>query len=247
MLQDYGSALLDLVLPLVCAGCGVAGVAWCVRCAAALAWQCGRPAMVSPSPAPPGLPPVIAAARYRDAVRSAIVAFKDDGRRDLAGVLAQALAAAIGPYAAVAGPITLVCVPSTPAALRRRGDAPVEMLARRGARLIRPPPSVVPVLRVTRRVADQASLDRVARAANVTGAYSVAPRAARHLARVVAARPVVLVDDVVTTGATLAEAARAMHAAGIPVLGAAVVAATELHRADRPRPPPGMARSGVAD
>ena len=111
LLRQYGSAVLDLVLPLVCAGCGVAGVAWCGRCAAWLDWRIRHPAVVSPSPAPAGLPLVIAAAPYKDSVRRAIVAFKDDGRRDLADVLARALAAGIAPFAAAAGPIVLVCVP----------------------------------------------------------------------------------------------------------------------------------------
>lgn len=240
--RRYGSALLDLVLPLACAGCGATGVGWCARCAAQVDRLRRGPTVVVPWPEPAGLPTVVAAAPYRDAVRRALVAFKDGGRRDLAGILAPALAAALAPYPAATGPVAVVLVPSSRAALRRRGDWPLESLARRAADLVGPAVAVVPVLRGTRPVADQARLGRAERAANLSGAYAVRSGAARC----VAGRAVVVVDDVMTTGATLAEAARALRAAGIPVLGAAVVAATERNQADRPRPPPGLAPARTA-
>ncbi len=82
--------------------------------------------------------------------------------------------------------------------------------------------SFQPALTSVRRRRDQVGLDRAARAANV--AASMAPTtAALRLPRDV---PVVLVDDVVTTGATLGEAARALRACGVEPVAAAVVAAT---------------------
>jgi predicted amidophosphoribosyltransferase len=65
---------------------------------------------------------------------------------------------------------------------------------------------------------DQAGLDRVQRLANLAGAF--------RAVGVHPSGPVVVVDDIVTTGATLAEAVRACQAAGRPVIGGAVVAAT---------------------
>ncbi|WP_369688378.1 ComF family protein [Actinomadura macra] len=76
-------------------------------------------------------------------------------------------------------------------------------------------------LRHTRRVSDQAGLTVSERAANLAGALEAVPRAK------VAGRRVVLVDDVITTGATLAEAARALRAADAEVIGAATLAATQ--------------------
>jgi predicted amidophosphoribosyltransferase len=78
---------------------------------------------------------------------------------------------------------------------------------------------VRPLLRVVRRPADQAGLDAAARAANVAGRFGLRPRAT-------ASRAVVLVDDVLTTGATLREAQRALEDGGLAPIGAAVVAAT---------------------
>jgi predicted amidophosphoribosyltransferase len=81
--------------------------------------------------------------------------------------------------------------------------------------------SCVQALQHRRRVADQAGLTATARSANLTGAL----RARLDLRGV----RVIVVDDVVTTGATLTEAARALRAAGAEVPAAAVIAATERH------------------
>ncbi len=91
-------------------------------------------------------------------------------------------------------------------------------------------------------MADQARLDRAERAANLRGAYAVRPGPRPGSP----AYPCVLVDDVITTGATLAESARALRSAGVRVVGAAVVAATELRLAAGPqrRTPPGTGQAG---
>ncbi|MGH8969597.1 MAG: phosphoribosyltransferase family protein, partial [Actinomycetes bacterium] len=102
---------------------------------------------------------------------------------------------------------------------------PTARLARRAAAELRRagvPARVAPVIRAVRRVADQAGLDAAARAANVGGALTVP----RGLGRLVDGRRVVVVDDIITTGASLAESARALRASGADVVGAAVVAAT---------------------
>ena len=84
-------------------------------------------------------------------------------------------------------------------------------------------PPVLPVLRPRRRLADQSTLGHRERAANLSGAYAVRGGGAAELQ----GRMVVLVDDVVTTGATLAEAARVVRAKGGLVVGAATLAATQ--------------------
>lgn len=86
--------------------------------------------------------------------------------------------------------------------------------------------TVVAALRHVRRVADQAGLDARGRAANLAGALAVRREAQPRLE----GRPVVLVDDVLTTGATLAEAARALSSAGVSVCAGAVLAATPRSR-----------------
>jgi predicted amidophosphoribosyltransferase len=211
--------LLDLLLPQWCAGCGAEPGLLCARCRGLL----GSPARsAAPSPPPPGLPPAWAVARYEGPVRAMIVAHKESGRVGLARPLGMALAGSV--LAAGSGtPALVVPVPSTRAAVRHRGHDPtlriaaaaVDALRARGVDVRR-----VAALTHARRVADQSGLPVAGRAANLAGALRVARPGD------VAGRRVVLVDDVITTGFTLAEAARALRAAGAVVAAAAVVAAT---------------------
>ena len=217
--------LLDLVLPEHCAGCGRAGGQLCADCRAALA----APARVRwPDPVPAGLPTPWSVAAYDGPVRAAVVAGKEHGRTRLAGPLGEALARAVlaaGRAGDTREGLVLVPAPSRRAAVRARGHDPTLRMARRAAAVARDRGlgvSVAAVLRVSSRVRDQAGLDAAARAANLSGGLSVPAR----LRPLVAGRRVVLVDDVVTTGATLAEAARALRAVGAAVVAAATVAAT---------------------
>ncbi len=207
--------LLDLVLPRRCAGCASTGRPFCSSCAAVLALApLGR---VRPDPCPAGLPPLAAAAVYDAVVRRLLLAHKEKGCLGLTGPLGGALARAVGTLEPPR-PLVLVAVPSAPAAVRARGHDHAWRLARAAAARLGPHVQVARLLAPARAVADQSGLDRGERAANLHGAL-----------RCLQVRPgtkVVVVDDVVTTGATLVEAARALTAAGAVVVGCAVVAAT---------------------
>jgi len=210
-------ALLDawaLLLPVDCAGCGAPDRAVCAACRALFA---PRP---STHPLPDGTP-VVSALDYAGEVRAAVLALKEKGRTDVARRLAAPLAAAIaeaaraGPdagAAAAARPVELLAVPTSRAAYRRRGYDPVALLVRRAG--LRGAAELV----VTRRSAQQKKLGVAARASNREGSL----RARRPLD----GRRFVLVDDVLTSGATLAEAARAVRAAGGHVVSAATLAYT---------------------
>jgi predicted amidophosphoribosyltransferase len=129
-------------------------------------------------------------------LRTALLGYKERGRRDLAPALAALLAEAA---TELPGPLVLVPAPSRPAAARARGGDHVLRLCRALARspLRAGTVAVAPVLRAARGTRDSVGLDAAERAANLAGSL-----------RTVARRPppgtrVVLVDDVVTTGATL--------------------------------------------
>jgi predicted amidophosphoribosyltransferase len=224
-------AAFDLALPAECAGCGVLPGLLCEACGPALVGV-ARPAWPRPSPA--GLPPPWAVAGYDGAVRGALLAHKEHGRTALARPLGAALATSVravlsgepgGPQRS--GPVVLVPMPSRRGAVRERGRDPTLAIARQAARLLRDKGrdvSVRPVLRMAATVADQSGLDAAARAANLRGAVLLPDRWVGRLAG--RATRVVLVDDIITTGASLAAAAEAVRRAGIEVAGAAVVAAT---------------------
>lgn len=222
-------ALLDLVLPVSCPGCGVAGVPACPPCLATL----GRPARLAwPQPAPAGLPPPFAVADYAGAPRSFLLAYKEQGRIGLHHALGTALARSVAAALAADGRdrVWLVPVPSSAAARRARGDDVVARLALTAAQVLRRQgrsAGVVTALRHRRSVRDSAGLGAADRAANLAGAFAVTRAGRRRLS----GRTVVLVDDLVTTGATLAECAQPLRAAGADVVAAATVAATRRQAA----------------
>lgn len=212
-LRSVLAAAADLVLPGTCAGCGHPGPRWCPPCATALA------AAPQVSVLGDGTP-VHAAALHAGPARDLLLAVKERGRAEARDVVAAALAHVV---TALAGPrpVVLVPVPARAASRRLRGGDLVADLAARAARDRRAagvPTRVERVLRVRRRVLDQTALDAAGRRANLAGAL-VAVGA-------VPPGPCVVVDDVVTTGATAAEAVRALRAAGArKVLGVAALTA----------------------
>ncbi|TDB93766.1 phosphoribosyltransferase family protein, partial [Actinomadura sp. 7K534] len=232
--MNFLADLLDLILPEHCAGCGVAPVLLCDACALPLQGP-ARPARTAPE----GLPPPWTVTTYEGSLRAILAAYKEHGRTALAAPLGEALATAVKaaltpnhlPTAAEVhpghDPPTLVWVPSRRMATRRRGHDALRGLVNVAAHRLRTtgvPVICVDALRQRGRVADQAALTARERTANLAGALDVTTPTQ------IADRPVVLVDDVVTTGASLAEAARALRKAGADLLGTATIAATPRHR-----------------
>ncbi|MGW6276492.1 ComF family protein [Kribbella sp. NPDC055071] len=178
-----------------------------------------------PDPRPPGLPPPTASAPYADEIRRLINEHKENARyalaRPLGDVLTRAVLSALGEHRGV-----WVCpVPSDRGTVRKRGHDPLRRITKAAVRALRRQGidgRLADALTVVRRPDDQAGLSAERRTANLDGAFAVRSRWAERLTD----QPVLLVDDVITTGSTLAEACRALESRGIPVLGCAVVAAT---------------------
>lgn len=208
------AGVAELGVGTTCAACDRPALALCARCSAQVR---PRPCLVRRQPCL-----IAASGGYDDVLRAALIAWKERGRFTLERPLAYLLAASVlvlDPRP----PVALVPVPSRPGQRRARGGDVVADLGRRSARLLRSlgaDAHVLPSLAVIRDMRDQSGLSASARATNVRGALQARRRPAGT---------VVVIDDIVTTGATVGEAVRALRVAGVGVAGAAVVA----HREDR--------------
>lgn len=226
MTGSWGRDLLDLFLPPGCLACG----AWvgpsrslvCLRCRMRLheaPWprcpRCHHPSGTGRAPAPDCLecrawPPDLSFARYawmlEGAAPDLVHALKYEGWRELAELVADSMARLELPPAT--GRRVLVPVPTTPRRLRERGYNQAGLIAERLAARTGLPCYTALERRGARR--SQTALTPEERRENVRGAFRAAPRAERTLA----GAHVLLIDDVLTTGATAGEAAKTLTAAG---------------------------------
>jgi ComF family protein len=209
-----------LALPPACAGCSEEGVTLCQACRRALDVRLALPPGV-PIGLPAAMPASIAqlewCAPFSGVVRAALHQLKYAGERRLAGPLAEAVAARW--RAAGAGGDLLVPVPVHAQRARRRGYDQAVLLAAEVSRRLEMP--WLAALERIRNTAPQFDLGRRARRTNVAGAFTLAgeTQAAR-----IHGRWIVLVDDVVTTGSTLAACAEALYGSGAVAVSAVTVA-----------------------
>jgi predicted amidophosphoribosyltransferase len=213
---------LDLMLPRQCGGCGAPATRWCAGCAAQLAVGPGEPRLASPRLDPQV--PVFALGRYAGARRQAIIAVKERGRTDLIAPLASTLAVALErllSWRMLDLPLTIIPAPTRRSAARRRGGDPIGRIAVAASARHRGM-SVAPALRMRALTRDSVGLGSGARERNIAGRVLLNRRRLPAAAR---RGDVVIVDDVVTTGATLAESVRVLRCGGVRVLAALVIAA----------------------
>jgi len=191
--------------------------------------------LTAPTPAPAGFPVTATASSYDDVLRGLIVAHKEEQALMLTALLGDRLAAATDELLVARGvpheePIVLVPVPSATRAIRERGFDATMALATRAARRLSSSGSArnvrsAALLAQRRGLADQSTLDTIGRAANLGGGLRLRTGLRAALSAPDGAA-VVVVDDLVTTGASLTEAVRCLDDTGYDVLGAATVSAT---------------------
>lgn len=224
-MRDLLIPAADLLLGAQCAGCGRPALTLCRTCGEAIRPD---PAITWPQPCPhtlrrPTRVTPIAAGANADLLRRVLVAWKEAGNNRLTSVLDHFLAAAVVGHVHPARPVVLVPVPTSRRSRRERGCDLVDELARSAVRLLRQlgiEARVSQALAPARATVDQVGLGAAARASNLQGAFRL--RTDRSLP----GRDVIVVDDILTTGATVSEAVRVLSKAGHRPAGIAVVAAT---------------------
>jgi ComF family protein len=220
VIGQIAARALDLAFPPSCAGCGREGEAICAACRPALDGRLDLLPGVSlglPADMPDGILQVEWCAPFSGVVRDALHQLKYSGERRLAVPLGGAIARRWS-RAGVGGDL-LVPVPVHRDRAAQRGyDQAVLLAAAAGAALGLP---VVEALERWQATTAQFQLDRQARASNVAGAFR--PRSPRAIGGV-RGRWVVLVDDVMTTGATLSACAEVLLDGGAAAVSAVTVA-----------------------
>jgi ComF family protein len=225
-LRPVAGRFLDLALPARCVGCEREGAPVCAGCQPALDARLALPPGI-----PIGLPADIPApllqlewcAPFGGLVRRALHELKYAGERRLAEPLGRAVARRWA--RAGAGGDVVVPVPVHADRLRARGYDQAGLIAAVAARELRLP--CAPLLERSRSTTAQFDLDRGTRATNVDGAFRLRPPppgSRPATGRPLAGRWIVLIDDVVTTGATLAACAEPLLAAGATGVSAITVA-----------------------
>ncbi|KQO41898.1 ComF family protein [Aeromicrobium sp. Leaf245] len=219
-------AAADLLLGAACAGCGSPAVDLCGPCRRRIA---PRPRLVADRPVP-----VVAVGEHEGVLRDVMLAWKRGGHTRLGPTIGALVAASV--CALEPGPaVCLVPVPTTRRGRRRRGGDLLTSAVQEASRRLEAVglrSTVVPALTFEREPRDQVGLAARERRGNLDGALR------RSRRRLTGGADVVVVDDVVTTGATLAEAVRVLVSDGVGVLGAAVVTA---------RPAPGSTTRDVRE
>ena len=238
-LRRGADALLDLIFPPHCSSCGIPlqpaqNKVLCLACATRVRWigsdRCSRcgdavglgSGMVAECGSCRSFPPrfieaIAAAAVYSEGpVRDVVLALKFGRKIHVAHLMGEILARRIEATKLIQPDCIVVPAPLTRRDLRERGFNQAEELARRvaGRLKLRCEPALLEKIRPTPA---QATLGRERRRVNLDGAFACNSKLARRFA----ASSILLIDDVITTGSTVSECARTLHAAGIKNIRAA--------------------------
>ena len=204
-------AILDLLLPPACAGCGSAGAILCAACV-----RDARPASIPASRFVSADPAIaigqdlslgMAAFAFEGPIRRALARMKYEGASRLADPLSAAATPSLTVLLEIAGLVPLVPIPVHRERLRERGYNQAELIARALGSAVGLP--TIELLERIRPTTKQHRLDRAARLANLRAAFAV------RVPGLAVPPTVILVDDIMTTTATLEACASVLREAGV--------------------------------
>jgi len=202
------SALSELIFPSRCLGCRQLGIGICSTCRAS--WHPhiyrSRISTVNYSF------PVYSAVAYSPVAQKVLLGAKEGALHDADRLILQALTHSLAYFYSEVGIADLVPIPSRKMNTRKRGR---DFILEQTYEVSRAPSvRVRTILTHSRKVKDQTTLDSRSREINLSQSMSCANR--EESSNI----PVIIIDDLVTSGATLREAGRALHGAGYTVIGA---------------------------
>lgn len=209
--------LLNLLLPTGCALCAARGAPICEVCQSSLEWQ---PRFIFRDE----LPGVVVS-NYETVEQKLIHSFKEKGQTSLLAYLAKPLVPALVRLSQGVSHPLLVPIPSRGSNYLKRGFVPAKVFAQKLNSMAKRPATFADLLSFNRSVADQSQLDVLSRSLNLKGSMSGD--------QALAGRSVILIDDIVTSGATILEGARAAVSAGATVVGFLAFSETILKTASK--------------
>jgi predicted amidophosphoribosyltransferase len=218
---------VDLLLGGACVACTNPGQLLCQGCRGELPIT----AQALPEPSAFEQPiPIFYGGPYLGVLRHSIIAFKDKRAYSLGPTLAHVLSLSINAALGHQSQVTrcgLVPLPSSPRAVRRRGLDHMKVMVQAAAAEVSVGAVLAPLLRVRSPREDQALLGAAERRVNAVGRLWCPTAVLKRWLRDVGELPLILCDDVITTGSSIAEAHRALINVGLDVRGVATVAHTK--------------------
>ena len=219
-LDSIRAGLESLAFDSSCIICGARESEFCIRCRAD--WR-SSPQLISGESFP-----VCSSVPYSETARAIVLSAKENGVKFTRNLVVSELCAAIRVLTRESNlvrEVNLVPIPSSRKARARRGFDFISQVTNIVAKELNAESESIrffarPILSNTKRVVDQSGLTELQRHENLLGAFQVAKR-------LNSTAPIIIIDDVVTTGSTLREAVRALKERNLTVLGAVTACASQ--------------------
>ena len=209
--------LADLIFPSRCIGCSQLGISICSNCRSS--WH---PHIYLREVSVEGCNyPVVSSVQYSPVASRVLLSAKESNIADADKLLIDAISHSLSHFIKRFGGRTLVAIPSRRSATRKRGRNFLSEITSEVVRISENEISFIDtqLLVHSRGVKDQSALNSKQRHSNVSGALAVPSKFKPRIGDGNIG-PLIIVDDLITTGATLAEAIRALRTAGFEVKGA---------------------------